>query len=156
MIKTILIIFISLILSLDAAEISDDKQIKHTVLKYDYGIIKMAKSGETDFFKPFVKKEMVTKLMLWVKSWHDNNLVMRAQINNIEFLPIAYNEDNATITTMESWTFNYFNIVTKKIAHENVDIFYKLRFTLKKEKDGWMIVDIKHLEEKEITKKTMK
>lgn len=149
----LLVVLISLIISINAYEINNDKQIKHTVLKYDYGIIKMAKTGETDFFKPFVKKEMVTKLMLWVKSWHDNNLVMRAQINNIEFLPITYNEDNATIVTMENWTFNYLNVATKKIAHEDVDIFYKLEFTLKKKDNEWMIVNIKHIEEKETPKK---
>ncbi len=148
-----LIIFISLIITLDAYVINDEKYIKDAVLKYDYGIIKMAMTGETDFFKPFVKKEIVTKLMLWVKSWHDNNLVMRAQINDIVFLPIQYNEDNATITTMEDWTFNYYNIATKKLAHDNVDIYYKMQFTLQKKDDNWMIVEVKHIEEKETTKK---
>jgi hypothetical protein len=113
----------------------------------------MAKTGETNFFKPFVKEEIVTKMMLWVKSWHDNNLVMRAQINDIVFLPIKYNEDNATITTMEDWTFNYYNIATKQLAHKNVDIYYKMQFTLQKKEDNWMIVEVKHIEEKETTKK---
>lgn len=138
---------------LTANTIKDDKAIKHTLLKYNYGIIKMAKSGETDFFKTFVKKEVVTKLMLWVKSWQDNNLVMIADINDFQFSPIIYNEDNATMTTREEWTFSYVNIATKEIALEPVDIYYEMRYTLEKKGDSWMIVEIKHLKEKITQKK---
>ncbi len=131
---------------------SEDKAIKHALLKYNYGIIKMAKSGETDFFKSFVKEDVVMKLMVWVESWQDNNLVMLADINDFVFGPILYNEDNASITTMENWDFSYINIATREMALDPVNMLYKMRYTLKKQDEGWMIVDIKHLEEKQFTK----
>lgn len=128
---------------------NEDKAVKHALLKYNYGIIKMAKSGETEFFKSFVKEEVVTKLMLWVKAWHDNNLVMLAEINDFRFGPITYNENNASITTMENWNFTYVNIATREMAAETVTILYKMRYTLQQQENGWMIVDIKHLDEKQ-------
>ncbi len=129
---------------------NEDKAVKHALLKYNYGIIKMAKSGETEFFKSFVNKEIVTKLMLWVKAWQDNNLVMLAEIKDFRFGPINYSGDRATITTMENWNFTYVDIATRKVAAEKVTMLYKMRYTLQQQKNGWMIVDIQHLDEKQV------
>jgi len=150
--RPFVLVVVILIISNGPLFANDEKEIKHALLKYNYGIIKMAKSGETDFFKSFVKKEVVTKLMLWVKAWQDNNLVMLANINDFQFSPIVYNENNATMTTTENWSFSYVNIATKKMAHDNVDMLYKMRYTLEKHPHGWMIVEIKHLEETVTTK----
>jgi len=133
----------------------DDKAIKHALLKYNYGIIKMAKSGETDFFKSFVKKEVVTKLMLWVKSWQDSNLVMLGQIDDFRFFPITYNENNATISTLENWTYSYINIATKEMALEPENIFYEMKYTLQKNNGQWTIIDIKHIREESFKKENI-
>lgn len=147
-------IFIALfaVVSLSASVyISNDKQIKNTILKYNYGIIKMGKSGETQFFKEFVKEDVAIKLQVWFESWKFSNLTYVANINDLIFSPIKYSENNATITTFENWTFTYLNLATKDIALEKpVNILYKMKFTLQKKQDGWMIVDIKKLQEKKI------
>ena len=128
---------------------NEDKAIKNILLKYNYGIIKMAKTSETDFFKSFMKEEMVTKLMLWVKAWHDSNLVMLAKINDFKFGAIAYNEDNVTIRTLENWSYSYVDISTKKIVVEPTQIFYKMHYTLQKIDGNWLIIAIKHLQEEQ-------
>ncbi|MCF6339465.1 MAG: hypothetical protein L3J10_01775 [Sulfurimonas sp.] len=128
---------------------NEDKFIKNTILKYNYGIIKMAKTSETDFFKSFMKKEMVTKLMLWVRAWHDSNLVMLSKINDFRFGVIAYNDNNVTIKTLENWSYSYVDISTKKIVVEPVQIFYKMHYTLQKIDGDWIIIAIKHLQEEQ-------
>jgi hypothetical protein len=126
---------------------NDDKYIKDLLLKYNYGIIKMGLSGETQFFKEFVKEDVAIKLQVWFESWKFSNLTYIAQINDLKFSPIAYNEENATIRTVENWTYSYVNLATRKEALEPRTIFYKMHYTLKKDGDKWMIVDIKKLEE---------
>ncbi len=138
-----------LLVSATLLHANEDKAVKEALLKYNYGIIKMAKSGETAFFKSFVKEDIVTKMMLWVKSWQDNNLVMLAEIKDFRFGPITYGEHNASITTMENWNFTYVDISTRKVAADTITMLYKMRYTLKKQENGWMIVDIKHLDEKQ-------
>lgn len=131
---------------------NEDKGIKDALLKYNYGIIKMAKSGETEFFKSFVTKEVAEKLQVWFESWKFSNLTFIAKINDLRFSPIAYNEHNATIRTMENWTFTYVNLVTKEIALEPVNIFYKMHYTLQKREGIWTIVAVNNLQEEVFTK----
>gem|GEM_PF-1908765 len=131
--------------------INDDKKIKHTLLKYNYGIIKMGRSGETEFFKEFVKEDVAMKLQVWFESWKFSNLTILAEINDLRFSPITYNDTNATITTLENWTFSYVDLATKKLAHDPVNILYKMYYTLQKQGDNWIIVAIKRLEEKQLT-----
>jgi len=147
---SILVLFF-LVTSVNAIEISDDKKIKHTLLEYNYGIIKMTKSGNTKLLKDMLPKEVYFKLMIWADSWKFSNLAMVAQINDFRFSPIAYNEDNATIRTLENWTFGYVNLVKRDYALEPMNMFYKMHYTLKKKGDQWMIVDIKILEEELFT-----
>jgi len=136
------------LLGFASPHISDEKHIKHALLKYNYGIIHMGKSGETAFFKEFVEKETAMKLQVWFESWKFSNLTYIADIRDLRFGPITYYENNVSISTMENWDFTYVNLLTRKIEFKPVNILYKMQYTLKKEEGRWMIVDIKHLEEK--------
>ena len=129
------------------SNVNDDKRIKHALLQYNYGIIKMTKSGNTKLLKDMLPEKLYFKVMVWADSWKFSNLAMVAQINDFRFSPIAYNEDNATIRTLENWTFAYADLVKRDYALEPMNMFYKMHYTLKKKGDQWMIVDIKILEE---------
>lgn len=131
---------------------NDDKYIKDALLKYNYGIIKMGKSGEFNFFKNFVAQDVAIKLQVWFESWKFSNLTYIAQINDLRFSPIAYNEDNATIRTLENWTFSYVDLGTKEFALEPTNIFYKMKYTLKNHHGNWIIVAVEKLEEEIFTK----
>lgn len=126
---------------------NDDKYIKDALLKYNYGIIKMGKSGEFDFFKNFVSQDVALKLQVWFESWKFSNLTYIAQINDLRFSPIAYNEDNATIRTLENWTYAYVDLNTKEYALKPTTIFYKMKYTLKNHHGNWIIVAVDKIEE---------
>ena len=147
--KVFSVIFIFFVTLHASQGISDEKKIKNTILKYNYGIIKMGRSGETQFFKEFVKKDVAVKLQVWFESWKFSNLTYIATINDFIFTPIHYNENNATLTTLENWTFTYVNLATKKVALEKpINMLYKVQYTLEKHPHGWIIVDVKNLQEK--------
>lgn len=135
-----------------SSNVNDDKRIKDALLKYNYGIIKMTKSGDTKLLKDMLPKELYFKLMIWADSWKFSNLAMVAQINDLRFSPIAYNEDNATIRTLENWTYGYANLVNRDYALEPRNMFYKMHYTLKKDNGDWKIVAIKILQEEEFKK----
>lgn len=129
------------------SNVDDDKRIKDALLKYNYGIIKMTKSGDTKLLKNMLSQEAYFKLMVWADSWKFSNLAMVAQINDLRFSPIAYNENNATIRTMENWTFGYADLVKRDYALEPMNIFYKMKYTLKKHHGQWIIVAVENLKE---------
>lgn len=130
----------------------DDKAIKDVLLKYNYGIIKMGRSGEVEHFKSLASYDVAIKIQVWFESWKFSNLTLIADINDLRFSPIAYNENNATIRTMENWTYGYANLVTRDYALEPRDIFYKMHYTLQKHNGEWMIVAIEILEGEEFVK----
>lgn len=129
------------------SNVDDDKRIKDALLKYNYGIIKMTKSGDTKLLKNMLSQEAYFKLMVWADSWKFSNLAMVAKINDLRFSPIAYNENNATIRTLENWTFGYADLVKRDYALKPMTIFYKMKYTLKKHHGQWIIVAVENLQE---------
>lgn len=130
----------------------DDKAIKDALLKYNYGIIKMGRTGKADHFKSFTSYDVAIKMQVWFESWKFSNLTILGQINDFRFSPIAYNEDNATIRTLENWTFSYVDLRTREFALEPTNIFYKVQYTLKKHQGEWIIVAVKNLQEEVFAK----
>ncbi|MCW8895587.1 hypothetical protein [Sulfurimonas sp.] len=149
--RLFLLILFLVQLCVASTNVNDDKRIKDALLKYNYGIIKMTKSGNTKLLKNMLPKELYLKLMVWADSWKFSNLAMVAQINDLRFSPIAYSENNATIRTMENWTFGYADLVKKDYALEPMTIFYKMKYTLKKHHGQWMIVAVENLQEEVFT-----
>lgn len=145
----ILLFLASLVMA--SSNVNEDKHIKHALLKYNYGIIKMTKSGKTQLLKDMLSRDVHEKLMVWADSWKFSNLAMVAHINDFRFLPIKYNENNATVQTMENWTFAYADLVKRDYALKPQKIFYKMHYTLQKDGNDWMIVAIKILQEEEFT-----
>jgi hypothetical protein len=147
MMRVLVLFFLLAPLYFAVSNVDDDKRIKDALLKYNYGIIKMTRSGNTTLLKDMLPEKLYLKLMVWADSWKFSNLAMVAEINDFRFSPIAYNENNATIRTLENWTFGYADLVKRDYALEPMNMFYKMHYTLKKKGDQWMIVDIKILEE---------
>lgn len=150
--KFLLILLFFASLSIAASNVNDDKRIKDALLKYNYGIIKMTKSGNTELLKDMLSQDLHFKLMIWADSWKFSNLAMVAEINDIRFSPIAYNENNATIRTMENWTFGYADLVKRDYALEPMTIFYKMKYTLKRHHGEWIIIAVENLQEEAFTK----
>lgn len=149
--KRILFLLLITTFCLANSNVNDDKRIKDALLKYNYGIIKMTKSGNTHLLKDMLSEKVYFKLLIWADSWKFANLAMVAKINDLRFSPIAYNENNATIRTLENWTFAYADLTTKTYALEPMNIFYKMHYTLQKDGDIWKIIAVKHLEEEVFT-----
>lgn len=145
--KILFILLLMTQLGIANSNVDDDKRIMDTLLKYNYGIIKMTKSGDTHLLEKMLSQEVYFKLMIWADSWKFSNLAMVAQINDLKFSPIAYNENNATIRTMENWTFAYADLVKRDYALKPMTIFYKMKYTLKKHHGEWIIVAVENLQE---------
>lgn len=150
--RVLILFFLLAPLYFATANVDDDKRIKDVLLKYNYGIIKMTKSGDTKLLKDMLPQDLYFKVMVWADSWKFSNLAMVAEINDLRFSPIAYNEDNATIRTLENWTYAYADLVKRDYALEPTTIFYKMKYTLKKHQGQWMIIAVENLQEETFTK----
>ncbi|MDT8337673.1 MAG: hypothetical protein RQ763_00595 [Sulfurimonas sp.] len=152
MMRILILFFLLVPFCFATSNVNDDKRIKDALLKYNYGIIKMTKSGNTKLLKDMLPQELYFKVMVWADSWKFSNLAMVAEINDLRFSPIAYNEENATIRTLENWTYAYADLVKRDYALKPTTIFYKVKYTLKKHHGQWMIIAVENLQEETFVK----
>ncbi len=139
-------LFIATEVSLYAS--SDDANIRSTIVSYNKGIIEASKTGKTDHMLAFANEDIVKKFYLWVKSWHDNNLFMDADIIDINFNKIEIDGDKSSVITDEKWIYKYIDIKIRKEVLKKTNIAYKMKYILAKEKERWIIQKIDVLAEK--------
>jgi len=126
----------------------DNKDIKKVIISYNQGIIKAAKTSETDHMNSYAKEDIVKKFHLWIKSWHDNNLFMDAKIKDISFQKIDVKNNKAKVTTNEEWIYRYIDIKTRKQVLDATLVIYNMKYTLSKESNKWIIEKIDVISEK--------
>ncbi len=156
----IVLLFISVLFpSLSIA--NDDKgRIKETIISYNRALIEAAKNpsflkdfGDERKFEPFAEKRVAQKLYIWIKSWHENNLYMDANLVDIVFEKIDVENAEAEAVTDETWKYRYFRHIDVNRTAEawpKAKIYYKVRYRLLSKNGKWKIENIKVLSEKEL------
>ncbi len=148
-----------LLLSASAAPSDVRNEIKETILSYNGALIEAAKNpsflkdfGDERKFEPFAAKRVAQKLYIWIKSWHENNLYMDAELVKIAFGKIEPKGERAEVLTDETWKYRYFRHIDVNRTAEawpRAEIYYKVKYTLRFKNGKWKIEDIKVLSEKE-------
>lgn len=134
-------------------------EIRKTILSYNRTLIEAAKNP--DFlksfddrrkFEPFAEKRVAQKLYIWIKSWHENNLYMDADLRSIDFKRIDIAGDQATAVTNEVWVYRYFrhlDVNETAEAYAPTKIEYRVRYSLANDSGRWKITKIDVLSETE-------
>ena len=134
-------------------------EITETIISYNRALIDAAKNpdflkdfGDERKFEPFAEKRVAQKLYIWIKSWHENNLYMDAELIEIMFEKIELKEGKAEVLTDETWKYRYFRHIDVNRTAEAwspAKIYYKVKYVLRFKNGKWKIEDIKVLSEKE-------
>ncbi len=148
--RLVLLLLAAALFAQTPAEEIDERFIKQTILFYNDGIVEMARTSRVDHLDPFVEKEHLQTMLLWVKAWHDSNLFMDARIKTITVEDINLTGENlATVKARERWDYRYIQIVKKEEVWPLTQVEYENLYTLVKEKDRWKIRSVKVLSEKQ-------
>ncbi len=152
-------LLITVSLSGFAAAEPSDREIKNTIIAYNKALIEAAKDptflqnfDDAKKFDPFAEKDVAQKLYIWIKSWHENNLYMDAELLKISFRKQQIEGDKASVATDEIWKYRYFRHIdiNKTVeAWQPVKVYYKIEYRLAKKHGTWKIAKIKVLSEKE-------
>ncbi|MCK9373188.1 MAG: hypothetical protein M0P91_08315 [Sulfuricurvum sp.] len=128
---------------------SEESMIRESVRQYTQGIIIASKKDRVEHMEPFATEKRAQKLMIWMKSWHENNYFMDSSIEKIDFGPIRIDKEKATVTTQERWRWRYIQIVTKEVSQPWTQSDYAMQYNLVKIGPRWKVDDAKILSEKE-------
>ncbi|BBG66105.1 hypothetical protein NNO_1402 [Hydrogenimonas sp.] len=136
-----------------------ENRIENTILSYNRALIEAAKDPNflKDFsdksrFEPFAEEKVAQKLYIWIKSWHENNLYMDAELLEIEFEKVDITDKKAEVSTREIWKYRYFRHVDINRTTEAwppAKIYYKVKYLLNFTDGNWKIESIKVLSERE-------
>lgn len=137
-------------------KMDDVEEIKNVVKMYNRIVIEESKNDRHRDIRTFIKmmEEIAThdiarKLYIWIQSWHENGLFMNARLENLSFEQVDVKDGKAEVTTKENWIYNYFDRRIGKEVLSDREIFYRVKYTLKKVKNRWLLFRIKVLEEKQ-------
>lgn len=123
--------------------------LKDIVSAYANGIIEVSKSEKTEHLKPFTDEPLIKKLLIWVQSWHSNDLFMDAKIDAIAFDAVKAQKETAQVFTTERWRYRYINTKEKKVVFPPTSVVYTMKYTLAVKEGKWLITAIETLSEKQ-------
>lgn len=131
-----------------AAPIGGKNGVKETVVRYNQALAAASRSGDIAVLEPLATKKIVSKTFLWIHSWQDSNLYMKAELTKIDFNYVQIDRNTSTTRTREEWTYTYYDAQTKKNAMPKTQAVYEMKYTLFSHQDKWIISDTKILSEK--------
>ncbi len=155
----IYLLFIVLLLPSLVSASDEHRRIEETILSYNRTLIEAAKNpsflekfSDKQKLEQHAEKRVAQKLYIWIKSWHENNLYMDAELVKIAFEKIEPKGERAEVLTDETWKYRYFRHIDVNRTAEawpRAEIYYKVKYTLRFKNGKWKIEDIKVLSEKE-------
>lgn len=131
-----------------AASIGAENGVKETVVRYNQGLASASRSGDIAILEPLATKTIVSKTFLWIHSWQDSNLYMKAELTKLDFNYVQIDKNTSTTRTREEWTYTYYDAQTKKNAMPKTQAVYEMKYTLFSHQGRWIISDTKILSER--------
>jgi len=145
-----LIAAVIFVISAAAAPISGENGVKETVARYNQGLAAASRSGNVAILEPLATEKIVSKTFLWIHSWQDSNLYMKAELTKLDFNYVNIEKNTSTARTREEWIYTYYDAQTKKDAMPKTQAVYEMKYTLFSHQGKWIISDTKILSEKHI------
>ena len=128
---------------------SDEMIIRESVRQYTLGIITASKKDSVEHLEPYATEKRAQKLMIWMKSWHENNYFMDSAIEKFAVESVKQHGKKATVKTRERWRYRYIQIVTKQVTQPWTQADYMMKYDLVKIGPHWKVDEAKILSEKE-------
>lgn len=142
--------------SADAAPIAGENGVKEVVARYNQALAAASRSGDIAILEPLATKKIVDKTFLWIHSWQDSNLYMKAELTKLDFNYVQIDGNTSTTRTREEWIYTYYDAKTKKNAMPKTQAVYDMKYTLFSHQGKWVISNIKILSEKHIPLEKLK
>lgn len=128
---------------------SEESNIRETIRKHAHGIIIASKKDRVDHMEPYATEKRAQKLMIWMKSWHENNYFMDSSIEKIEFKSVQVKKEKVTVITQEKWKWRYIQIVTREVTQPWTVSDYTMKYNLVKVGPYWKVDESEIISEKD-------
>ena len=96
--------------------------------------------------KEYAVQSVAKKMFVFINSDRDRGVAMDMRLNRLVFKNISAGEPRNLIDTEEQWDFRYIDIKTLKPVASIKEARYKLRYTIVRDDDKWLISGIEERE----------
>lgn len=132
--------------------IPGEEGIKNAIRGYNQAVIHG--NMKTDYLK-FVRKYAVdyeaSRVVVFVQEDRAKGRVMRSRLNKLIFDNFSTSGDMTFARTTEMWEYDYLDLNTGKLLEPLKGVEYRLKYTLARDKERWLVGRIEQLEQPLVT-----
>ena len=148
--KKLVLIIVLFMTLLNGAEEIRKKPFEELIIGYNHGFIKAMQKGKFEHLQEYLTQEIYYKTLIWIDSYHSNNLFMDSIFLNVKFEELKMEQYSASLVSNEEWKYRYIDITKNLVVVPPKKVFYKMKyFFILLENGTWKINHIKILSEKE-------
>lgn len=119
------------------------------ITQYNQGLIAATKDRDMARLQFIATEAVVTKLFIWIMSWHENGLYIDAQQKTCDFTAFEGSAKKSRVTTNEVWHYSYFDAKSNQTAWPKTEIRYTMQYSLALHHNRWVIEKIDILSEEQ-------
>lgn len=141
--KTVLLMFLAVMLSACSAESPESKQVKGVIMQYNALLTEGYKKLNMNPLQLVATEDVATKAYYHMAALGEGKLRMVSVLKEMKFKEVKFPvPGTATVTTRESWDFSHFDIATGKTVLAEKDYTYEMTYELLNDAGKWKISNV--------------
>lgn len=121
--------------------------MKNAVLGYTQAIMDAHLSDRhIKFIRKYATDKEAKRVFVFINTDRERGLAMAMRLNKMTFDNISTSENLNLVDTSENWDFHYLDIKTSKPVEPVKEMRYKLRYTMMREGEKWLVAKLKERE----------
>lgn len=146
--KVLIIIFLVAILNSCDLSLSNEKEIKDTILKYNHALMEAYEREEFDVLKDVTTEREFKKVVVYIQSYAAAGEKIRAIPKEIKIKKIKkIDKIKVEAITNEKWRYERLELDTGRNLVPETLYEYEMRYEIIKENDKWKVATLKILKE---------
>ena len=114
--------------------------IRQSVTDYNDALVRAFATLDLGELESVATTEQVAEETYTLTQLQSENAVMNAELVSVEFGDVVvYAEDDVSITTHETWDYDYVSLETSETIRSERGVEYDLRYDLVLQEDRWLV-----------------
>lgn len=137
--------FLIILLVYSCGGISENKEIKTAIARYNNAITEVYKNQNFELLKKTATENEVEKISAIINAYLQANEIMESEIIGINYIEIKEGGEKAAVRTSEEWKYRWVNYKTGKEVETWKHARYDMLYHIIKKDGGWLVDRVESL-----------
>lgn len=128
-----------------------EEGLKNAIRGYNTAVINAHLSdAHMRFLSKYAIESESQRVYIWINTDRERKIAMHMRVNKLVFDNVSSSKDSGAVETSEQWDYQFIDVETGKPTEPVKDARYKLRYSLIRQNDAWIVERIEELEKSKI------